>query len=412
MTAFSFLHAADLHLDSPLRGLDRDAPAARIRTATRDALVNLVDLALDRNVSFLLLSGDLYDGNWRDWRTGHFLIEQLGRLKRAGISVFAISGNHDAEQVLTRQLPFPGTMFPSHKADTTLVPGLRVAVHGQSFGSRAVLENLALSYPEPVDDHFNIGLLHTACGSTEHDNYAPCSPADLTGKRYDYWALGHVHGRHEISREPWIIFPGNLQGRHMNEQGAKGATLVSVAQGKVQHATHEALDVLRWLQLDIDVAGLPDPAAAHAATAVALSDAISHADNRLLVVRVTLRGATSAHAALGRDPGATREAVRAAALEVADRSALWIENVLVQTTAPRNTADRGGEPGAVAALIAAILRPCEPNAALQVAVTELMKRTGGGLHPSHAAFAIMEGRIPDELAERARALLLAELADR
>ncbi len=412
MTAFSFIHAADLHLDSPLCGLDPDAPAARIRTATRDALVNLVDLALDRNVGFLLLSGDLYDGDWRDWRTGHFLIEQLGKLKRAGIGVFAISGNHDAEQVLTKQLPFPGTMFPSHKADTALVPGLPVAVHGQSFARRAVLDNLALAYPDPLDEHFNIGLLHTACGSVEHDNYAPCSPADLAGKRYDYWALGHVHKRQEVSRDPWIIFPGNLQGRHINEQGAKGAMLVSVEHGRVQHVAHEVLDVLRWLQLDVDVAGLSDPAAVQAAAVTALGEALPHADNRLLVVRIRLCGATPAHAALCRDPGATREGIRAAALEVADRTALWIGNVLVQTTPPHDLAAHGADQGAVAALVGAILQPCEPDAGLQAVVSDLLKRIGGGLPADHPAFAIQDGRIPNELAERARALLLSELTDR
>jgi len=412
VTVFSFLHAADLHLDSPLRGLDPDAPAARIRAATRDALVNLIDLALDRNVAFLVLSGDLYDGDLRDWRTGHFLIEQLGRLKRAGIGVFAISGNHDAEQVLTKQLPFPGTMFPSQKPDTALLPELGVALHGQSFATSAVLDNLALGYPDPVDEHFNIGLLHTACGSVEHDNYAPCSPSDLAGKRYDYWALGHVHGRQELSRDPWIIFPGNLQGRHVNEQGAKGATLVSVAQGMVQGATHEALDVLRWLQLDLDVSGLPDLAAIQAAAAAALADSLARADSRLLVARVTLHGATPAHAALARDPGATREGIRAAVLDVADRSALWVEDVRVRTTPPHDFVARPSGQGAVAALLDAILQPCAPDAGLQAVVADFLKRTGVRLHPDHPAAALLDGRIPDELAERARALVLAELADR
>ena len=194
MSDFAFLHAADLHLDSPLRGLDPAAPAERIRGATRQALVNLVDFALERRVAFVLLAGDLYDGDWKDWHTGQFLVQHLSRLTRAGIEVVAISGNHDAEQVLTRKLPVPG-MMRADQAHTVRLANAPVAVHGQGFATPAVTHNLAAAYPDPVDGHFNIGLLHTACGSGEHENYAPCTVADLVQRGYDYWALGHVHTR-------------------------------------------------------------------------------------------------------------------------------------------------------------------------------------------------------------------------
>ena len=169
MTGFRFLHAADLHLDSPLRGLDEDAPAARIRDATRRALANLVDLALSERVDFVLLAGDLYDGDWKDWRTGQFLVQELAKLARQQIPVIAISGNHDAERVLTRSLPFPGTFFPADRPDTIRLDALQVAIHGQSFATRAVRDNLALGYPAAITGWFNIGLLHTACGSTAHE---------------------------------------------------------------------------------------------------------------------------------------------------------------------------------------------------------------------------------------------------
>ena len=207
MTSFRFLHAADLHLDSPLRGLEADAPAERIRDATRQALVKLVDLAVEQKVAFVLLAGDLYDGDWKDWRTGQFLVQQLARLTREGIRVIAISGNHDAEQVLTKTLPLPDTLIRSNKPDTIRLDTLEVAIHGQSFAKRAVTDNLALAYPAPIAGWFNIGLLHTACGSTAHENYAPCTPSDLVSRGYDYWALGHVHERRVVQRDPWIVFP-------------------------------------------------------------------------------------------------------------------------------------------------------------------------------------------------------------
>ena len=107
-------------------------------------------------------------------------------------------------------------------------------MHGQSFATKAVIENIALTYPPPDPDRFNIGLLHSSVGEREgHDTYASCSVEQLSHHGYDYWALGHVHKRDILSRDPWIVFPGNLQGRHIRETGPKGAALVTVTDGKV-----------------------------------------------------------------------------------------------------------------------------------------------------------------------------------
>ncbi len=403
------MHAADLHLDSPLRGLDKDAPAGRIRGATRQALTNLVQLALDERVGFVLLAGDLYDGDWKDWRTGHFLVEQLARLKRAGIPVVAISGNHDAEAVLTQKLQFPGDMLPARKPATVHpIPG--VAVHGQSFATRAVRDNLALSYPAPFDGHFNIGLLHTACGSTEHDDYAPCTPAELRARGYDYWALGHVHQRAELSREPWIVFPGNLQGRHILEEGSKGGSLVRVAGGRVISVTHHPLDVLRWRQLRVDAIGAADMAGVQSRAAVLLDAAVMEAEGRLLAVRIVLEGDTAAHAELGRNPQRTLASFRATGAEVAGADLLWIEGVRVRSTPP---ADRPGlrpQPGVVGTLVAALTETPPLDADLAAFVADLAKRIDLTLlEPDHPIQALADGRMPDAMVARAQALLRAEL---
>jgi DNA repair exonuclease SbcCD nuclease subunit len=407
---FEFLHAADLHLDSPLRGLDADAPAERIRGATREALIKLVDLALERRVAFLLLAGDLYDGDWKDWRTGHFLMAQLSRLKRAGIEVIAISGNHDAEQVLTRNLPFPGTMLPSRKADTYRLPALEVAIHGQSFATRAVTENLARDYPRRVENWFNIGLLHTACESTEHAPYAPCTEAELAAHGYEYWALGHVHTRREIRRgDCRIVFPGNIQGRHIREEGSKGATLVRVAAGRIEAVEHHALDVLRWKHVTVDASGAPDTESVLARTELLLDQALIEADGRLLAVRVTLTGACAAHAAMARRPEDFRAEVRATALRIADGSELWIEDVRIRTSPEAALAPQSG---AVGDLAAALDRPPAIDSAMHEFVSQLVKDPDL-LEKDHPALAIREckpgDKVPDELVQRARALLLAEL---
>jgi DNA repair exonuclease SbcCD nuclease subunit len=407
---FTFLHAADLHLDSPLRGLDRDAPTARIRRATRDALVNLVDFALDRRVAFVLLAGDLYDGDAKDWRTGQFLTQQLARLTREKIEIVAISGNHDADQILTRRLPIPG-MLPSRHATTHRLQGAPVAVHGQSFATRAVTDNLALAYPVRAEGLFNIGLLHTACGQGGHENYAPCDLADLERLEYEYWALGHVHMRQILCEKPWVVFPGNLQGRHVKEEGPKGASLVTVRGLRVA-ATPEpvAFDVIRWQRLDVDLTGAPTLQAAQDRTRFALDEAALLADGRMLIVRITLVGECAVHADLARSPEKTREEMRAAALDVAAPDQLWIEDVRIATRPALDLAAMRAQPGPVGALIHALEQPVKLDPGLQAFVADQLKRAGIALDPEHPATAIEAGRLPDDLVARARALLLAELA--
>ncbi|TGG78310.1 MAG: DNA repair exonuclease, partial [Aphanocapsa feldmannii 288cV] len=148
----------------------------------------------------LIIAGDLYDGPWRDCNTGLFFAKQMGRLKQAGIPVFVLHGNHDAESQIARQLklPLPDNVqvFDAQKAQTFQLDKLNVALHGQSFREKAVTDNLVPDYPTPVQDAFNIGVLHTALdGMSDHAKYAPCSLPELVAKGYDYWALGHVHQR-------------------------------------------------------------------------------------------------------------------------------------------------------------------------------------------------------------------------
>ena len=166
-----FLHAADLHLDSPLRGLARhdEAPVNDLRGATRAAFNNLVELAIKEKVAFVLLAGDLYDGTWQDFSTAIFLAKKLGELDRAGIRVFGVLGNHDAQSKLTKALEKPKnlTLFPANKPHTEVLNDHEVAIHGQSFGQQRVEENLALGFPAAKPGMFNIGLLHTSLDGRE-----------------------------------------------------------------------------------------------------------------------------------------------------------------------------------------------------------------------------------------------------
>ena len=205
MMSFRFLHAADIHLDSPLKGLNGypGADAERDRMATRAAFDRLVDTAIDESVDFLVIAGDLYDGDWRDYGTGLYFVSRMARLAEEGVPVFLLHGNHDAESVITRRLELPANVhvFGAQAPETFVLDDLRVALHGRSFEQPAETKNLVPGYPAPVPGAFNIGVLHTALeGVPGHARYAPCSLAELTARGYDYWALGHVASASDSAR--------------------------------------------------------------------------------------------------------------------------------------------------------------------------------------------------------------------
>ena len=337
-----FLHAADLHLDSPLRGLSRyeGAPVARIRGASRRALSNLVDLCLAEQVQLLLLAGDLFDGDWRDYSTGLFFAAQLSRLREAQVRVVMIRGNHDAESQISRSLRLPPhvTELSTAHPETCLLGDLGVAVHGQGFATRIVSEDLAAGYPQPVADCFNIGLLHTAVGGRPgHEPYAPCTVDGLRSKGYGYWALGHVHTREVLSVDPPILFPGNLQGRHIREVGPKGATLVEVVDGRVARIEHRTLDVVRFALTELSLAGLSHRDDALEIARERLGREVAAADGRLLCTRIRLVGRCEVHAQLHREHDRLVADLRSLANDFAGD--LWVEKIQLATEPPTSAAE-------------------------------------------------------------------------
>ena len=337
MTRFKFLHAADIHLDSALHGLERyeGAPVAEIRSATRRAFDNLIELAIEEEVAFLLLAGDLYDGDWKDYNTGLYFIGRMARLREAGIRVFVVAGNHDAASLITRHLRLPDNvrMFSTRHPERIILDDLNTAVHGQGFAHRSVTEDLSRGYPQGDPQRFNIGLLHTCLdGKPGHEPYAPCSVAGLRSKGYHYWALGHVHSREEVCREPWILFPGNIQGRHIREAGAKGCTLVAVENGVVARVEHRDLDVMRWSLCEVDVSGSATVDEIYQQVRETLQSAADAAAGRPVAARLVLRGATSTHAALHADRQHWVQEYRALASALGG-AGIWLEKVSLSTSA-------------------------------------------------------------------------------
>lgn len=341
LMAITFLHAADIHLDSPLKGLERyeNAPVDRIRWATRRALTHLIDLAIDKRVDFVLIAGDLYDGDWRDYNTLQHLKQELGKLRDQKIPVVLIAGNHDAANKMTRDLRLPDNVrFLAHdRPETIALPDLDVAIHGQSFAREAVTENLALAYPAPVKGCVNIGLLHTGLGGADgHERYAPCTLEDLRLRGYDYWALGHIHLRQVPCQDPPVAFPGNVQGRHIRECGPKGCLVVTIGSDRSCEPVFHRLDQVRWERGRVELTELDTESDLLGRVAETFDGLLADEPDpdRLLAVRVILGGTTALHDRLNADPDRFVAEVRGLASERGgDR--IWLEKVELLTRPPR-----------------------------------------------------------------------------
>lgn len=408
-----FVHAADLHLDSALHGLARyeSAPADEIRGATRRAFVNLVNLCLEERVGLLVISGDLFDGDWRDVSTGLFFAAQLSKLCEANVKVVWIRGNHDAWSQISRsvRLPDPVIELSHERPETRVLEELGVAVHGQSFARRDVTEDLASAYPERVPGALNVGLLHTALeGSAEHARYAPCRVETLINRGYEYWALGHVHQRAVVAREPYVVFPGNLQGRHARELGEKGATLVTYSGDRISAVESKALDVVRWAELSVSMAGLQTLEDALGAVQQELSRAAAAAQGRLLAFRVKLSGATALDVGLR----ASRERLieEICSLSYGVSGDAWLEKLVISTEPLSAAAPLGDE--ALAEIDRALAELIEQGGAggLGEYVGDLSKKL-----PAEVLELIPELRAPSaewarEVASDVRSLLRERLA--
>lgn len=344
MEAFRFVHAADIHLDSPLRGLSSRGGSAveLIRAAPRRAFESLITRTIDERASFLIIAGDLYDGDWRDYQTGLFFVRQMGRLRAARIPAFLIYGNHDAASQLTRRLNLPDnvTAFSDRRPETRCIDRLGVALHGQSFRRRDVTDNLARGYPDARPGHLNIGVLHTGLAGEEgHASYAPCTLDELVNKGYDYWALGHIHQPSIRHEHPWVAYSGNIQGRHIGEAGPRGANLVSVAGNEIEEVDFFEVDVVRWGVIDVPAEDCDSLQDLFDAVREAVEHAVSdRSDGRLLACRVVISGKTSIHSeAMG-----SRERIHAeaqAAAESLGEERAWIEKVKLRTV-PRSAGTR------------------------------------------------------------------------
>jgi DNA repair exonuclease SbcCD nuclease subunit len=307
---YRFLHAADLHLDTPFASVGTTPPEVReaLREASVRAWSNLVAAAIDQQVAFVVLAGDIYDGAERGLRAQRRFLQGLERLHEAGIRTFIAYGNHDPvnegwsaiDELPSSVVTFPAAIPGQQAASTGFSAGGEpVTVTGISYATRATTENLVGRFPEPHGPGLHVAVLHANVGAdADHAAYSPCTIADLRASGHQYWALGHVHRRTILSAgDPWIVYPGNLQGRSAKpaECEPKGAVLATVDGGRVNDTAFVPLDVVRFVDLSVDIEhhtlqSLLDVLEEHASPA--------RHDGRSLIVRATITGSGSLHSEL------------------------------------------------------------------------------------------------------------------
>ena len=341
MTDFKFIHAADIHLDSPLdhlRVLD-ESTAQQVAAASRRAVGHIVATAIENQVAAVVIAGDLFDGPVRDSTSALWIDGQFRKLHSAGIDVVLIRGNHDALSNASRCVKWSNGVHQlgADKATTHMIDRHGLAIHGQSFGARAVYENIAATYPEALPGYFNLGLLHTSLsGNSGHDTYAPTSIDVLDGRGYDYWALGHIHQRtlHSLSGRAWVGYSGNTQGRHVRETGAKGCHLVQVRDRQLHSVDFVPTDSLRWFELPVDVSEQEMLADLGEMVCGACEGLAAENSGCPLAIRIRFTGASKLHAHLAGSVARQRvaETIGAKLLELGP---LWLESIRVETSSPR-----------------------------------------------------------------------------
>lgn len=259
MKQISFIHSADLHLDSPMVGL-KSLPAhifKRVRESTFAALKKLTETAIKQQVDFVVIAGDLFDGEDRSPRAQSRFRTEMLKLAEKDIPVYVVHGNHDHLSGSWTQLEMPSNVHIfGREVETKVLQTKRgeiIHVYGFSYPQRHIFERKIDEYQKVNGADFHIGILHgNEGGSHEHDNYAPFSVKDLLDKDFDYWALGHIHKRMILSETPPIIYPGNIQGRNKKESGTKGFYHVTLTEIDNNMEFIEASDIV-WEKAMIDV---------------------------------------------------------------------------------------------------------------------------------------------------------------
>lgn len=396
-----------------MRGLARreGAPEATLRGATRIAFERVVTLAVEENVAAVVVAGDLFDGDRDDYQTAVFLQRQLYNLRDAGVRVVLAYGNHDAASEITRRLRLPDNcraLSPT-EAETVVHEDLGLALHGRSYATRAVTEDLSAGYPLPIPNLLNVGILHTSLeGRPGHDRYSPCTTEDLLRRGYGYWALGHIHKREEITREGVaVVFPGNICGRHVGETGSKGASLVEYDDDTVAAVTHRELAPVRWHTVEVNAVDAKDMAEVAEVLFPTLEALRVSSIAELHAVRLSIAASESVAAEWFRNTEQVETQLRADATG-AD-GAIWLEQIAIRASQPP-VRPPDEAMAAVTETLAELRAGDDGRAATARLLAEVRSRFGAELEEAVRLGAVgLDDASSRALLEESAALLAAEL---
>jgi exonuclease SbcD len=337
--AFSFVHAADLHLDCPFEGLG-DVPAefaTLLRESTFRALDRIVDICIEQKAAFLVVAGDVYNAKDKSLPAQLKFRDALSRLADANIPSFAAFGNHDPKSGWSAELDWPdhAHLFSSGKPETfpVLCRDTEVAtVSGVSYAKQAVMENLATRFSRPADSPFAVGVLHCNCGQvSQHEPYSPCTLDDLVRSSFDYWALGHVHkGGVLRGHGPAVAYPGNPQGLNPKETGAKGCYVVHVSDGGALDIQFAETDAVRWFSRNVDAAHMVREQELLSRISEVVDETRTEA-GRPALLRLSITGRSALHRSLARPNVLTGITDELRDADCPAEETVWVESIRNET---------------------------------------------------------------------------------
>lgn len=352
----TFVHAADIHLDSPMEGLTADANQApavarAAREATFAVLDRIVQACIEVNADFLLLAGDVYDREYRSARAQLHLHGALSKLAEHGIRTFMVHGNHDPATGSLKALDWPENVvvFGSEEVEThefQTAGGDSVTVSGISYRAADERRKLHRLFKQPESSAYHIAMLH--CSLASHralQAYCECTMGDLTGRGFDYWALGHVHTRAVLSDQPpCVVYPGNPQGREIRESGPRGCMIVRADTiSRDTRVEFRPLDVIRWEKDDVVLDGVETLDQAERRLLQQCEQLRSAADGRPVICRLRLGGRTPLFHQLCK-PETLRDLTERAREQLAhDEAFVWVEKIETAVRPPADLAEREGE---------------------------------------------------------------------
>jgi len=312
MKPFSFVHTADLHLDSPFKGISEinEEISLELTEATFKAFNKIIDLGIEKHVDFILIAGDIYDGADRSLRAQLRFRDGLKRLSDAGIKAYIVHGNHDPLDGWSANLDWPKNVhiFNGKSVEKVAVEkdGEEIAqIYGISFHTREIKTNLTYKFPKISPSKkapFTIGVLHCNVGtSTGHEPYAPSTLQDLISRNFDYWALGHVHKKAIINEDnPLVIYPGNPQGLHPKETGARGCFLINVDKNGEPTAEFIEVDSIRWFVEELSIDSLYTEQELISKIHNCIEKIREEAEGRSSVCRIIPTGRSALHSSIAR----------------------------------------------------------------------------------------------------------------